>query len=63
MLHKNNPYDAYDDINQTRQKEFLNNPELFAKKAKYFTRKYAGPTIYNKILPNISNGWDFTYNE
>ena len=22
LLYKNNPYDAYDDINQTRKKEF-----------------------------------------
>ena len=60
LLYKNNPYDAYDDINQTRKKEFINNPELFDRKAKYFTKKYAIP--FSK-LKNYPDGWDFTYKE
>ena len=43
--------------------EEINNPELFAKKAKYFTRIYASLNVYNKTFSNISNGWDFTYKE
>ena len=60
LLYKNNPYDAYDDINQTRKKEFINNPELFDRKAKYFTKKYA--SLFSK-LKNYPDGWDFTYKE
>ena len=60
LLYKNNPYDAYDDINQSRKNEFINNPTLFKKKAKYFTAKYASP--YEKYK-NYPNGWDFTYKE
>ena len=60
LLYKNNPYDAYDDKNQTRKNEFINNPKLFEKKAKYFTSKYANPSESGK---NYSDGWDFTYKE
>ena len=61
LLYKNNPYEAYDDVNQTRKNEFINNPELFEKKARYFTKKYANPcAIYKKNYPD---GWDFTYKE
>ena len=61
-MHKNNPESPYDDIRHTRRNEFVNNPSLFEKKAKYFTNKYAGP--YTKFKPSdFSNGWDFTYNE
>ena len=60
MLYKNNPYYAYDDINQSRKNEFINNLTLFKKKAKYFTAKYASPY---EIYKNYPNGWDFTYKE
>ena len=43
-----------------RRKEFENNPTLFAKKAKYFTKKFASPYAKLKEYPN---GWDFSYNE
>ena len=36
------------------------NPELFDRKAKYFTKKYAIP--FSK-LKNYPDGWDFTYKE
>ena len=60
LLHKNNPLSPYDDTNNTRRKEFENNPTLFAKKAKYFTKKFASPYAKLKEYPN---GWDFSYNE
>ena len=60
LLYKNNPYYAYDDKNQTRKNEFINNHKLFEKKAKYFTSKYENPSVSYK---NYSNGWDFTYKE
>ena len=61
-MHKNNPESPYDDINHTRRNEFVNNPNLFAKKAKYFTDKYASPNY--KLNPlEFPNRWDFTYNE
>ncbi len=62
LLHKNNPESPYDDFNHTRRNEFVNNPNLFAKKAKYFTDKYASPNY--KLNPlEFPNRWDFTYNE
>ena len=59
-MHKNNPDSPYDDGYQTRRKEFINNNALFAKKAKYFTKKYAQPYLKLKDYPN---GWDFSYYE
>ena len=62
LFYKNNPESPYDDMRHSRRNEFVNNPTLFEKKAKYFTKKYAGP--YTKLkLSDFSNGWDFTYNE
>ena len=60
LLHKNNPLDPYDDTNHSRRNEFENNPTLFEKKARYFTKKYATPFSKPKDYPN---GWDFSYNE
>ena len=60
LLHKNNPLDPYDDTNHSRRNEFENNPSLFEKKARYFTKKYATPFSKPKDYPN---GWDFSYNE
>ena len=60
LMHKNNPDDPYDDTNHSRRNEFKNNLQLFEKKAKYFTKKYASPHASEKEYPN---GWDFTYNE
>ena len=60
LLHKNNPLDPYDDTNHSRRNEFENNPSLFEKKARYFTKKYASPFSKLKDYPN---GWDFSYNE
>ncbi len=59
LLHKNNPGSPYDDALHTKKNEFVNNPTLFEKKAKYFTTKYASPEVADKQYPN---GWDFTYN-
>ena len=44
----------------TRRNEFTYNRLLFAKKAKYFTKKYAGPGVKIEEYPK---GWDFTYDE
>ena len=42
-----------------RQKEMLNNQDLFERKVRYFTRKYAAPQIgYQEY-----NVWDFSYSE
>jgi ubiquitin-protein ligase len=41
-----------------RRHEIINNPELFEKKIKYFTKKYA----YINNVSNIYKVWDFTYN-
>ena len=60
LLYKNNPDCSYDDKNNTRRDEYINNSELFIKKAKYFTKKYATPFSKNKEFPN---GWDFSYPE
>ena len=44
-------------MRHSRRNEFVNNPTLFEKKAKYFTNKYAGP--YTKLKQNnFSNGLD-----
>ena len=61
LLLKNNPNTkcAYDDENNTRRNEFINNRPLFDKKAKFFTKKYASPLI--KGLKDYPNGWDFSY--
>jgi len=40
--------------------EFINNKELYEKKARYFTKKYASP-INSKY--DDSKSWDFTYDE
>ena len=48
-------------MNQTRKKEFINNPELFIEKARYFTKKYASP--FGSYKKNYPDGWDFTYKE
>ena len=60
LMHKNNPLSPYDDGRNTRKNEFEKNPTLFAKKAKYFTKKYASPYAKLKEYPN---GWDFSFNE
>ena len=61
LLLKNDPDCPYDDMNNTRRNEFINNRPLFDKKAKYFTKKYASPLIGK--LKDYPNGWDFSYNE
>ena len=60
VFYKNNTDYVYDDENNTRRNEFINNRTLFEKKAKYFTKKYASPLIKLKEYPN---GWDFSFNE
>ena len=42
-----------------RQNEMRNTPDLFERKIKYFTKKYADPNIGYKEYSN----WDFTYHE
>ena len=59
LLHKNNPESPYDNFEHTRRNEFVNNPNLFKQKAKYFTQKYADA---NASLKDYPYGWDFTYN-
>ena len=58
LLYKNNPDSPYDDANNSRRNEFVKNPALFEKKARYFTKKYASPLSKEKYYPN---GWDFSY--
>ena len=58
LLLKNNPDSTYDDEKNTRINEFNYNRDLFNKKAKYFTKKYASPFAK---LKEYKNGWDFTY--
>ena len=41
-----------------RQNEMLHNQDLFERKVKYFTQKYAAPQLGYKEY----NSWDFTYN-
>ena len=59
LLYKNNPDSPYDDTNNSRKKEFINNKAKFEEKAKYFTKKYA--STYIKDIKEYPNGWDFTY--
>ena len=42
-----------------RQDEMLHHQDLFERKVKYFTKKYAAPQLGYKEY----NSWDFTYNE
>ena len=42
-------------------KEYINNKELYDKKARYFTKKYASPLSYSKY--DGIKSWDFTYDE
>ena len=58
LLNQNNPDCSYDSVNNDKTNEFINNRELFEKKAKYFTKKYANP-LYK--LKNFTTDWDFTY--
>ena len=60
LMHKNNPGSPYDYKDNSRRNEFENNHDLFEKKARYFTKKYATPYSKEKEYPN---GWDFSYNE
>ena len=60
LLGKSNPECAYDDANNTRRNEFINNRALFEEKAKYFTKKYANPLRAGKIF---TTDWDFSYNK
>ena len=43
-----------------RAKEFFNNNSLFEKKIKFFTHKYADPSLPYK---EYNNSWDFSYTE
>ena len=58
LFHNNNIDYAYDDNKSKRKNEFVNNKDLFAEKAKYFTKKYAKVSLASKSYPD---GWDFTY--
>ena len=60
LMHQNNPDSPYDDGCNSRRNEYVNNRELFKKKARYFTKKYATPYAKEKEYPN---GWDFSYND
>ena len=42
-------------------KEYINNKELYDKKARYFAKKYASP--FTKTKYDVSKSWDFTYDE
>ena len=59
LLYKNNPDCGYD---MHKNEEFRYNRPFFEEKAKFFTKKYAGPM--NKINNPNSEGiydWDFSY--
>ena len=56
LFFENNEESPYDYRDSGRRKEFLNNRNLFRKKALYFSKKYA-----NSII--TKNDWDFTFNE
>ena len=59
LFKANNPDSPYDYMDNRRRNEYVNNRDLFYKKAEYFTKKYANPLGNRKEYPN---GWDFTYN-
>ena len=56
IFYLNNPENPY---GLDRAQEFNNNMELFMKKAKYFTKKYANPISASQIY---NDSWDFSYN-
>ena len=55
IFYLNNPYSPF---GEDRADEMRTNPQLFEKKVKYFTKKYA----YINNASNIYIVWDFTYN-
>ena len=58
LFSHNNPGSPYDDANYTRRNEFINNRDLFEKKASHFTKKYANPQSKRK---EYTTDWDFSY--
>ena len=58
LFSHNNPDSPYDDDKNTRRNEYINNRDLFEKKAKHFTKKYANPLGKKK---EYTTNWDFTY--
>ena len=58
LFSHNNPGSPYDDANYTRRNEFINNRDLFEKKARHFTKKYANPQSKRK---EYTTDWDFSY--
>ena len=57
LFYKGNPDSPY---GIDRAIEYSQNKELFDKKVKYFTEKYASP--FNRKEDDVTKSWDFTYN-
>ena len=62
IFYMSNPDSCYDNSNQERRNEFLNNRDLYEIKVRYFTQKYAHPYKFNKY-DNNNKSWDFTLDE
>ncbi len=58
LFKNNNPDSPYDYTDNSRRNEFVNDYNLFEKKAKYFTKKYANPLGTKK---EFTTDWVFTY--
>ena len=58
LFYRGNPESPY---GLDRANELKNNKELYDKKCKYFTKKYAGVSRTN--TDDFADGWDFTYDE
>ena len=52
-----NPYSPY---GIEKQSEMINQPKLFEEKIRYFTSKYATPSLGYKEYKEYKD-WDFTY--
>ena len=63
IFYMSNPDSCYDNTNQERKNEFLNNRDLYEIKVRYFTQKYAHPYKFNKYDNNNNKSWDFTLDE
>ena len=59
LFYMANPESPY---GMERAYELVNNRNLYEKKVKYFTQKYANP-MYSNIEKEYNNSWDFTYIE
>ena len=58
LFYMHNPNSAY---GLGRAKEFIDEREVYEEKCKYFTKKYAKPSNYNKKDTDRSHNWDFSF--